>query len=159
MTKVVLRGRTAEITSGLKLLRRTVRTDQGGVLFFQGPPGIGKSALLAEVISQAARMGFRCGVSKADQITDISPAAPLLLALRNGSGPLLTATDLERLHDCAGAPLLLLDELTAALEREASSGPVLIAIDDAQWIDSASRLVLRSTPPGPRIATSARTAR
>ncbi|WP_353962864.1 MULTISPECIES: ATP-binding protein [unclassified Streptomyces] len=80
MTKVVLRGRTAEITSGLKLLWRTVRTDQGGVLFFQGPPGIGKSALLAEVISQAARMGFRCGVSKADQITDISPAAPLLLA-------------------------------------------------------------------------------
>ncbi|MCX4588274.1 ATP-binding protein [Streptomyces sp. NBC_01549] len=116
MTKVVLRGRTAEITSGLKLLRRTVRTDQGGVLFFQGPPGIGKSALLAEVISQAARMGFRCGVSKADQITDISPAAPLLLAPlprgslratgsgRNAAHPATVHRTLDALTEAGGGP-------------------------------------------------------
>jgi AAA ATPase domain len=155
MPRVVLRGRSQEVAASVGLLKRARQSGHGGVLLIEGPPGIGKSAILAEVFSQAGRLGLRCGMSKADQIARISAAAPLLLALRSGPWPLVTTTDLERLHACAGTPVLLLDELTAVLEREAASGPILIGVDDVQWVDSVSRFVLRSLPScGPSLAGS-----
>jgi DNA-binding CsgD family transcriptional regulator len=147
MSRVVLRGRSEEIAAGLGLLRRTRQSGHGAVLLIEGPPGIGKSAILAELVAQAAQLGFRCGLSKADQITGTSPATPVLLALRSGASPLLSAAELKRLGDCAGSPLVLLDELTAVLEHEAAAGPILIGVDDTQWVDAASRLMLRSAPP------------
>jgi len=146
MPKFTLRGRSQEVAAGLGLLRRARTSGHGGVLLIEGPPGIGKSATLAELVGQARRTAYRCGLSKADPIARMSPGASLLLALRSGRDPLLTAADLERLQTLVGSPLLLLDGLAAVLEREAASGPVLIGLDDVQWVDPVSRFVLRSTP-------------
>jgi len=52
--RVVLRGRSAEMTAALGPLRRAVRTGRGGMLLVTGEPGIGKSALLATVGAGAA---------------------------------------------------------------------------------------------------------
>src|ERR1700722_11226329 len=146
MPRFPLRGRSEEMATGLGLLRRARTSGHGGVLLIEGPPGIGKSAILAELVAQARRTPYRCGLSKAAPIARMSPGASLLLALRSGRDPLLTATDLKRLQTFVSSPLLLLDEVAAVLEREADSGPVLVGLDDVQWLDPVSRFVLRSIP-------------
>ena len=57
--RVVLRGRSAEMTAALGPLRRAVRTGRGGMLLVTGEPGIGKSALLAALAAEAGPLGFQ----------------------------------------------------------------------------------------------------
>ena len=146
MAGTVLRGRSEAMAKALSMLRRVRALGHGGVLLLEGEPGIGKSAMFAAIVEQAAAMRFTCGVSKADQIGRISPAAPLLLALRSGSRPLLTAAEFAALATRAAEPLLLLEDLTGLLDRLSDSGPLLIGVDDTQWLDPPSRFVLRSLP-------------
>jgi DNA-binding CsgD family transcriptional regulator len=134
------------MATALSMMRRVRAHGRGGVLVLEGEPGIGKSAVFAAIIEQAAVMQFVCGVSKADQIGRISPAAPLLLALRSGSRPVLAAAELADLAPRTAEPLLLLEDVTGLLERVAGQSPLLIGIDDAQWSDPVSRFLLRSLP-------------
>jgi predicted ATP-dependent serine protease len=85
VSMVVLRGRSDVMTAALGVARRVRRLGHGGVILVEGEPGIGKSAVFADIVTQASRMTFTCAVSKADQIGRMSPAAPLLLALRSGA--------------------------------------------------------------------------
>jgi len=146
VSKVVLRGRSEVMAAALGVVRRVRGQRHGGVILVEGEPGIGKSAVFAEIVTQAARMTFTCAVGKADQIGRMSPAAPLLLALRSGSHPLVSATDLAGLVARTTEPLLLLDDLTSLLERLARDRPLLIGVDDAQWADPVTRFVLRALP-------------
>jgi DNA-binding CsgD family transcriptional regulator len=146
MSKAVLRGRSDEIALALARLRHARSNGQGGVLLIEGPAGIGKSALAAEILTQAARFGFRCAAAKADQISHTTPAAPVLLALRSGPDPLLATDEVKTLTDLIATPLVLLEEVAGLLELGAAPGPVLIAIDDVQWIDPVSRMLLRALP-------------
>jgi DNA-binding CsgD family transcriptional regulator len=134
------------MATALSMLRRVRTLGRGGVLVLEGEPGIGKSAVFAAIVEQAAAMQFTCGASKADKIGRISPAAPLLLALRSGSRPLLTAAELASLAARAGEPLLLLEDVTGMLQRLSNERPLLIGIDDTQWLDPVSHFVLRSLP-------------
>ena len=146
VARTVLRGRSEVMATALSMMRRVRAHGRGGVLVLEGEPGIGKSAVFAAIVEQAAVMQFVYGVSKADQIGRISPAAPLLLALRSGSRPVLTAAELADLAPRTAEPLLLLEDVTGLLERVAGQSPLLIGIDDAQWSDPVSRFVLRSLP-------------
>jgi DNA-binding CsgD family transcriptional regulator len=143
---VVLRGRSDVMTAALGVARRVRRLGHGGVILVEGEPGIGKSAVFADIVTQVSRMAFTCAVSKADQIGRMSPAATLLLALRSGSQPLVSGADLTDLVARTNEPLLLLEELTGLLERLAQDRPLLIGIDDAQWADPVTRFVLRALP-------------
>ncbi|HEY3606312.1 MAG TPA: AAA family ATPase [Pseudonocardiaceae bacterium] len=146
MSKVVLRGRSRAMATALGVARRVRGHGHGGVILVEGEPGIGKSAVFAEIVTQAARMTFACAVGKADQIGRISPAAPLLLALRSGTRPLVSATDLADLVARTTEPLLLLEDLAALLERLSRDRPLLIGVDDTQWADPITRFVLRALP-------------
>lgn len=144
--QVVLRGRAEAMSGALRALRRAGRSGQGGIILITGEAGIGKTAVLDAVGAQAATAGFLVGASKADEVDHIAPGMPLLLALRSGRRPLLSAKDFEDVGSLVDQPLLLVDRVSALLEELASSTPVFIAIDDMQWVDGLSRLALRVLP-------------
>ena len=72
--RVVLRGRSAEMTAALGPLRRAVRTGRGGMLLVTGEPGIGKSALLAAVAAEAGTLGFRIGATAVVRPASCAPS-------------------------------------------------------------------------------------
>src|ERR1700691_2466376 len=129
VARTVLRGRSEAMAAALSMMRRVRTHARGGVLVLEGEPGIGKSAVFSAIAEQAAAMQFTCGVSKADQIGGISPAAPLLLALRSCSPPVLTAAELAGLAIRVAEPLLLLEDVTGLLELRSAESPLLIGID------------------------------
>lgn len=147
-----LRGRSEQLSLGLAVLRRTVRSGQSGIVLVTGEPGMGKSALLDALAGEAAPLGFVIGRSSVDEIARTSPGAPLLMALR--SGPLASAgagagagaREIAELDGLSARPLTFMDRIGEILERAAADTPVLIAVDDVQWADQLSRTALAALP-------------
>jgi len=65
------------------------------MIILTGEPGIGKTALLRAVVEQASRSGSMVGLGHAEEIDQIAPGAPLLLALRSGPRPLSWMTSMR----------------------------------------------------------------
>jgi DNA-binding CsgD family transcriptional regulator len=149
----MLRGRGAELSRALAVLRRTARSGRGAVLSIEGEPGIGKTALLGAVAEQARRMGYLVGAGKAEEIDQIAPGAPLLVALRSGPRPLLDAKAFAELAQLYGRQVWLVDQIAGLIEERALDAPVLIGLDDLQWADPLTRFALRILPA--RLAGSA----
>ncbi|MGW7545046.1 AAA family ATPase [Streptomyces sp. NPDC054770] len=142
-----LRGRSEPMVRALSLVRSAQKHGSGGVILVNGPAGIGKSALLAEVCRQAGRIGVRPVVGQCDPIEQVSPGAPVIAALRAGRGPLVTIEQYRQILKAAHEPLLLAERIAADLEAAAADGPVLFAIDDLQWADRVSRFLIRMLVP------------
>ncbi|SDM81597.1 DNA-binding transcriptional activator of the SARP family [Allokutzneria albata] len=108
-------GREAE----LDLLRDAVaglKAGRGGCVWFDGEPGVGKSALLAEALSGVTAAG--CG-------------------LFWGTGDELTRTvPMNALRCLGGDPVATTMELC-------SRAPVVLVLDDMQWVDEESVLAWR----------------
>ncbi|SMD26417.1 helix-turn-helix transcriptional regulator [Kibdelosporangium aridum] len=123
----------------------------GASLIVSGEPGIGKSALVADALRRAeaegilvlqasgveyeADVSFSC-LNQAllpvlDQLDELTPALAEALRVALGFG---TGAVPERLMVCNAALSLL--------RRVAQDHPVLIALDDMQWVDRASAAVL-----------------
>jgi hypothetical protein len=86
-------------------MRRAARTRAGAMIILTGEPGIGKTALLRAVVEQASRSGSMVGLGHAEEIDQIAPGAPLLLALRSGPRPLVDGSafaGLASLYDQQG---------------------------------------------------------
>ncbi|BBY18141.1 helix-turn-helix transcriptional regulator [Mycolicibacterium litorale] len=146
MTRTVLRGRSDAMSRALDALRRSARTGQGAVVAISGEPGIGKSAVLRDLVEQASRAGFLVGAGKAEHGDQIAPGAPLLVALRSGPRPLLSGEAFAGLASLYDKPLWLVDRISALVEDLAADAPVLIAIDDMHWADRLTRFALRVLP-------------
>lgn len=138
------------------LLERARRTP--AALLLEGEAGIGKTTVWLRATEDAAAQGFRVLVARGAPtevtftyaaITDLGRTvednflaelpprqrtAVNRLLLRDGDGP---DTD-ERLIGAA---------IVAVLQRMSADGPVLVAIDDAHWLDTASRAVLAFAAP------------
>jgi DNA-binding CsgD family transcriptional regulator len=132
------------MASALSALRGACQHGTSSSVLISGPPGIGKTALLAEIGQQATRMKIRVGRSKCDPIEQVWPGAPVIAALRAGRDPLTSAEEYEQIAGVVSEPLLLADRIAARLEELAAVQPLLIAIDDLQWADRVSRFLLRS---------------
>src|ERR1700727_2549259 len=117
------------MATALSMMRRVRSHGRGAVLVLEGEPGIGKSAVFAAITEQAAAAQFTCGVSKADQIGRISPAAPLLIALRSGARPVLSAAELAGLAARTAEPLLLLEDVTGLLPLRSQGRPVRVGVE------------------------------
>jgi DNA-binding CsgD family transcriptional regulator/tetratricopeptide (TPR) repeat protein len=139
-----LRGRSEPMASALWALRGACQRGTSASVLISGPPGIGKTALLAEICQQATRMNIRVGWSKCDPIEQVWPGAPVIAALRSGREPLTTAGAHEQIAGLVSEPLLLADRIVTSLEDLAAARPLLIAIDDLQWADRVSRFLLRN---------------
>jgi DNA-binding CsgD family transcriptional regulator len=123
---------------------------QGGTLLLTGDPGVGKSALLDAAEEIAAAAHIRVLRAAAAQFEDVSFSAlnQLLLPLRADLGRL------ERLQRNALNVALGFDDGPACdqlvvsnaaltlLCRAAADSPLLLIIDNLQWVDRASALVL-----------------
>ena len=146
MSRIVLRGRDAELATIMTALDSAAGTGEGAMIVITGEPGIGKSALLRVVTDRAARTGFVVGAGKADEIDQIAPGAPLLVALRSGPQPLLDSQSFASLASLYDRQLWLVERISAILEDTAACTPVVIAIDDVHWADRLTRFALRILP-------------
>ncbi|MGW4464302.1 helix-turn-helix transcriptional regulator [Micromonospora sp. NPDC004704] len=140
-----LRGRAAELDVVLRTLRQA-RDGQAAMVVIRGEPGIGKSALVAAAIEQAARLGYTVGATAAHVGDDIAPLASLGPALRTGTAPLIGSADFLRLASVIEQPLWLAEHIAALLEQRSGSNPLLIVLDDLHWADPLSAFVLRIVP-------------
>ncbi len=142
-TTDALVGRDAELESIRAFLTRST----AGALLLEGEAGIGKTTLVAAAVADATERGWRVlecrpaaveaqlpfaalADALGDAVDEVIPALPapqgtaLLGALRR------TDADVDRLALSSGA----LGVLRALAERH----PVILAIDDAQWLDAPS---------------------
>jgi predicted ATPase len=127
-------------------LSRASGAGEGGVLLVLGPPAIGKTAVLDALVDEAEGRGFVVGRSKADEGDQIAPMAQLLLALRAGKTPLLSAEAFAELTPLRDQPVWLIDRIIGALEERALQAPVLVVVDDVQWADRLTLSCLRIMP-------------
>ncbi len=140
----------------LAVARRFVMdiADGPAALVFEGVAGIGKTAIWAEVVRRARADGVavrpcRCGESDAtlafaglgdlfDGVDTAVLAALPTVQQQALSAALLLSDDLERPPGDRVVGVAVL----SALRLLARSGPILLAVDDVQWLDTSSRKVL-----------------
>src|SRR5438034_2190147 len=160
-------GREQERLDIRMVLDRAV-TGSGGMLFITWPPGIGASRLAAEVAADASRKGWmvlsgRCAEQTA---APYAPFREVLSAAVAGAGA-------KTLQDAVGDNGPLLAQLVPALRQKVrgmpaaidaapdklreklfhsifdflvtcqGTKPLLVVVDDLQWADEASVLLLR----------------
>lgn len=139
------RGRAAELSAvraGLSALAR----GQGTILVVRGEPGMGRSRLLAEArrLAQAAGVRSFCGI--ADRNASMMPFGAVMDAFLGGPDPVLDAKVLRPVAATPDLRFLLVQTIREQLAKAAVRAPLLVTIDDLQWADGASQLVLRTVP-------------
>ncbi|XRQ06763.1 AAA family ATPase [Actinomadura welshii] len=139
-----LYGRAAEVAAIEDLLARARAGDGGGVLVLRGAAGIGKTALLDHAGAAAAGMRVLRGAG-VEAEADV-PFAALHLLLGDTvpsegmpvpqAAALKAALGLTRPQP--GDRLLVGLALLTLLGGTAADAPVLVLVDDAQWLDRES---------------------
>jgi DNA-binding CsgD family transcriptional regulator len=143
-----LTGRRAEC-GVLDRLVEAVRAGESRVLVVHGEPGVGKTALLEYAIESAAglRVARVAGVESEMELAFAALqqlCAPMLDKLAGLPDPQRAALGVAFGLETGAAPdrfvvgLAALSLLSAAAEQQ----PLLCVVDDAQWLDRASALVL-----------------
>ena len=152
----------------IRMVLERAATGSGGILFVAGAPGIGASRLASEVAVEASRKGWwvlsgRC----AEQ--DGAPLGPVREVLTAA----VASSSVKALHDAVGANGPVLARLVPSLRQKArgvsgagdvpsdrlreqlfravfdflvacqGAKPLLIVLDDLQWADEATVLLLR----------------
>jgi DNA-binding CsgD family transcriptional regulator len=148
---VTLIGRESE----LELVRTFLGSsaDDGGALLLSGEPGVGKTAILdaaAEFAVGAGTRSLRATGVEFEATVSFSGLGQLLLPLRSELGQ-LSATHRAALSvalDLGEGPppdrLVLSTAALSLVRAAASSNPVVMIVDDVQWLDPATTLVLGS---------------
>jgi DNA-binding CsgD family transcriptional regulator len=147
-------GRERELHSIQLFLERGRRAPSALVL--SGEPGIGKSVLWQAAVEQAQQsfdrvLAFRAVEAEAtlsfgavaDLFSDVVEEVLPSLASPRRRG-LAVALFLEEPSDDAPDPRAVVLGLVDAVRALAGSGPVLIAIDDLQWLDASSAGLLQA---------------
>ena len=128
---------------------------QPASLLIEGEPGIGKTTLWLQVIERAAAQGYRVLSAQGSPVA-VSYAYAVVTDLLAAAVDAETLTSLPTAQRAAVERVLLgestgpaTDERTVAaaflaiVERIESQGPpVLVAVDDAQWLDASSQAVI-----------------
>lgn len=145
-------GRDADLRTIMRILDSPA--DQPPIVVLQGEPGIGKTTLWLAGIGQARQRGFRvlsCRPSAAEAQLSYASLADLLADIDDDllkflPDPQRRAIDFVLLRGPAeqavtdyratGAALL------SVLDRLADDTPVMLAIDDLQWMDSSTAQVV-----------------
>ncbi len=154
-----LLGRDAELQLLQELLTRA--SSAGAALVVRGEPGIGKTSLLVAAEAAAGAAGLAVLRARGTPAEQHLPFAGLhlllrpVLARRRRLAPghrealerafgLSAATEPDLSRDALGPPVRFVVALAALelLADTAAEQPLLLAIDDAQWLDDASAEVV-----------------
>jgi DNA-binding CsgD family transcriptional regulator len=138
-----IRGRADELKV-IGALIAAVAQGRGGVLVIEGPPGIGKSRLLTEVLALAAKAGVRALFGEAFEYQQTVPFFSLFMATLRADPPVGDAEALRRLGTSADLRYWVVRDLQAAIHTAASHIPLVILLEDIHWADNATLLALRS---------------
>src|SRR5215813_6849414 len=138
-----IRGRADE----LKLLGALVTAltqGRGGVLVIEGPPGIGKSRLLTEVLALADKSGVRTLFGEAFEYQQTVPFFSLFMATLRADPPVGDVEALRRLGGSADLRYWVVHDLADAINTAAAETPLVIVLEDIHWADNGTLLALRS---------------
>jgi predicted ATPase len=125
-------------------LLRGAEQGVGGVVLVEGEPGIGKTVLLRDGISEAEQRGFSVAAASADQLSQTLPLSALCGALGE---PFVNFMGNGTYRDPSDAPAWWISQMHAYLEKRAAERPVLVCLDDLQWADSLTLAALRTLLP------------
>ncbi len=150
MTTII--GRQEELALGARFLDDVATAP--AALLLEGPAGIGKTTVWGALLDEAERRSYRllrCRAAESDAQLAFSGLSDLLIEVIEEMSPALPApmrvaldTALLR-HTSDGPPLDLRALATAVLrglDRLSGVAPLIIAIDDLQWLDRSSGRVL-----------------
>lgn len=138
-----IRGRAGELKVVGELIA-AVAQGRGGVLVIEGPPGIGKSRLLTEVLALADKAGVRALFGEAFEYQQTVPFFSLFMATLRADPPVGDAEALRRLGTSCDLSYWVVRDLQAAIQGAASQKPLAILLEDIHWADNATLLALRS---------------
>jgi DNA-binding CsgD family transcriptional regulator len=139
----LIRGRAAE----LKVIDAhvaAVTQGLGGVVVIEGPPGIGKTRLLAEAMTHAEKRGMRTLFGEAFEYQQTVPFFSLFMATLRADPPIGDAEALRRLGNSADLRYWVVHDLQAAIRAAAKQKPLAILLEDIHWADNGTLLALRS---------------
>jgi DNA-binding CsgD family transcriptional regulator len=143
LTTPPIRGRADELKEVGALVSAVAR-GRGGVLVIEGPPGIGKSRLLIEVLALAAKSGVRTLFGEAFEYQQSVPFFSLFMATLRADPPVGDIDALRRLGSSADVTYWVLHDLADAIRAAAAQVPLAILLEDIHWADNATLLALRS---------------
>jgi DNA-binding CsgD family transcriptional regulator len=143
-------GREAELTSIDSWLARVPGAVAATLLVIAGEPGIGKTTLWAEAARRASAIG--CRVLSSRPVPSDAGLPHVVLAdllrpvaddvLQSLPVPQRRALEVALLRADPGEgdldPRAVGSGLTALLDQMLADGPLVLAVDDAQWLDPAS---------------------
>src|ERR1700744_6387252 len=138
-----IRGRAAELKLTGALVA-AVAQGRGGVLVIEGPPGIGKSRLLTEVLALADKCGVRTLFGEAFEYQQTVPFFSLFMATLNADPPVGDAEALRQLGGAADLRYWVVHDLADAIHAAAAETPLAIVLEDIHWADNGTLLALRS---------------
>ena len=145
-----IRGRAGELKV-IGALVTALGQGRGGVLVIEGPPGIGKSRLLTEVMALADKGGVRTLFGEAFEYQQTVPFFSLFMATLGADPPVGDAEALRRLGGSADLRYWVVHDLADAIFAAAAETPLAIVLEDIHWADNGTLLALRSlaaTPAG-----------
>ena len=146
-----IRGRAGELKL-IGALVAAVAQGRGGVLVIEGPPGIGKSRLLTEVLALADKCGVRTLFGEAFEYQQTVPFFSLFMATLNADPPVGDAEALRQLGGSADLRYWVVHDLADAIHAAAAQTPLVILLEDIHWADNGTLLALRSLAVRPGVA-------
>jgi DNA-binding NarL/FixJ family response regulator len=155
MSPGVLIGRDAEVARLRAWVRQAV-FGRGQAVVIEGEPGIGKSMLMDVVAAECAQLGVRLLRGTAEEMEQQVPfsAVASCLAADPETPPVVTAllrgedgqerqdADPSDVRSVASREFAVTEAIQDLIEQWCSTGPVALLLDDLQWADPASFLVL-----------------
>jgi DNA-binding CsgD family transcriptional regulator len=138
-----IRGRADELKV-IGALVTALAQRRGGVLVIEGPPGIGKSRLLTEVMALADKSGVRTLFGEAFEYQQTVPFFSLFMATLGADPPVGDADALRRLGGSADLRYWVVHDLADAIYSAAAQTPLAIVLEDIHWADNGTLLALRS---------------
>ncbi|WP_424080123.1 ATP-binding protein [Mycobacterium sp.] len=121
-----------------------VAQGRGGVLVIEGPPGIGKSRLLTEVLALADKCGVRTLFGEAFEYQQTVPFFSLFMATLNADPPVGDAEALRQLGGSADLRYWVVHDLADAIHAAAAQTPLAIMLEDIHWADNSTLSALGS---------------